>query len=180
MAINDESGLTDHFLYDLETRCQRDSQFPNGETILRLIAEVRRLKTLLLRPKRSRQKPPPIEAAKCKAMRTLAGQSFRCTAVAKYGDYCGLHKPKLLKGKAKGCTATSRSGHPCKAIAMADSLCPSHWEKLLGHDYVRDGPGYRCRLCGSSFDHWAVEGRGRDRRGSIKRIAKCPAKVAQQ
>ena len=177
MNIHYESGLTDQFLSDLETRCLSDPKFLSGETILLLIAEVRRLKSLLPRQKKPRQKPPPREASRCKAMRTLGGQSIRCTAVAKYGDYCGLHKPRLLKGKSKGCTATSRSGHPCKAFAMADNLCPSHWEQLLGHDYVRDGSGFQCRSCGASFDYWAVEGLGNDRKGSIKRITTCPAKA---
>jgi hypothetical protein len=176
MAINDEGGLSDNILSDLETRCLSDSQFPNGETVRRLIVEVRRLKTLLAR-KKQRQKSIPIDTPKCKALRMLSGQSIPCTSAARYGDFCGRHKPKLLKGKSKGCMATSRSGRVCKGIVMAENLCPAHWEKSLGHDFVRDGAGFRCQLCGASFDYWAVEGRGVERIGSIKRVARCPAKV---
>src|SRR6266567_6470309 len=174
MDINYEGGLTDQFLSDLQTRCLSDPKFSDGGTILRLIAEVQRLKILLHRPKKPRQNAPPREEPRCIAMRILGGHPIRCTAAAKHGDYCGRHKAKPLKGKSKGCTATSRSGQACKGIVMADNLCPSHWEKLLGHDYVRDGSGFRCRLCGASFDYWAVEGRGQGRSGSIKRVATCP------
>ena len=59
MNIHYESGLTDQFLSDLETRCLSDPKFLSGETILLLIAEVRRLKSLLPRQKKPRQKPPP-------------------------------------------------------------------------------------------------------------------------
>jgi hypothetical protein len=176
--INENSGLTDQFLGDLEAKCLTDLKFSDGEIILRLIAEVRRLKSLLPPPKKTRPKNPPREEVpQCKAVRTLGGQPLRCTAAARYGDYCGRHRPNLLKGKSKGCTAISRSGQPCKGIAIADNLCPSHWERLRGHDYIRDGPGFRCQLCGASFDFWTVEGRGKERRGSIKRVTTCPGKI---
>ena len=62
-------------------------------------------------------------------------------------------------------------------VVLRDGLCPTHWERAFGHAYVRDGQGFRCGLCSETFDYWAVEGRGSERRGSVKRLAKCPVKI---
>ena len=117
--------------------------------------------------------------AQCSFTRTIAGRQFRCAALATYGSFCGYHKPKRLKQLPKGCVAKNRAGQACKARVLSDDLCPSHWQKAFGHDYERDGQGFRCALCGATFDYWSVEGKGRDRIGSIKRIARCPLKPRQ-
>jgi hypothetical protein len=174
---DDKIALPDEFLADIESRCLSDPGFPNRDTVLRLISEIRRLNSLLTPAKKSRSMRPTTEAPRCKAIRVLAGQPSRCAATAKYGEYCGLHKPRALKGKSKGCAAKSRSGKDCTAVVRSDNLCPSHWEQILGHDYERDGSGYRCRLCGQRFDYWEVVGKGNARKGSIKHTQRCPKKA---
>jgi len=121
---------------------------------------------------------PPFR--QCKFMRTLGNQMFQCKAVAKYGDYCGYHKPKDTKGAWKGCTERNNRGARCKATILRDGLCPAHWLKHSGHEYVRHEAGYRCHLCGSRFDWWQVNGHGAARKGSLKYMARCPAKEASK
>jgi len=116
-------------------------------------------------------------SARCKFIRTLAGRRLQCQAAAEYGEYCGWHKTRPLKNRSKGCIAINRAGKPCKAVVHADQLCPKHWEKFLGHEYVRDGDSFQCHLCGESFGFWQVFGKGSERTGSVKHISKCPMKV---
>ena len=114
----------------------------------------------------------------CQFIREIGGVRFRCLARARYGDFCGRHKRKELKGQPKGCRATARSGAPCRAVISRDDLCAIHWQKAFGHVFIRDGQAFRCSLCGWEFSYLAVEGRGKVLKGSITRLAKCPVKLA--
>lgn len=116
-------------------------------------------------------------SARCKFVRTLARQRLQYQAAAKYREYCGWHRTRPLKNQSKGCIAINRAGKPCKAEVHGDQLCPKHWEKLLGHEYVRDGDGFQCHLCGELFGFWQVLGQGSERTGSVKHISKCPTKM---
>ena len=152
-----------------------------------LLEEIRRLKRLVDRRAPQTHKGRGVSTSSSKAdvkqcsfMRTIGGKRFRCAAAAKYGDFCGYHKPRELKQQPKGCSAKSRTGWPCEAIVLRENLCPTHWLKAFGHVYLREGDAFRCQLCRATFDYWAVEGRGRDRTGSIKRIAKCPIKLGNK
>lgn len=150
-----------------------------------VVLELRRLRKLISgnRSKSISSEPaatddtakPPLQ---CAFMRTLGGQQFRCTAPAKQDGFCGKHKPKKLKQLPKGCSATNRAGRTCKAIVLKNGLCPAHWRAKFGHSYTRDGQGFRCSLCGATFDYWTVEGRGAGRKGSIKSVAECPTKIS--
>lgn len=111
----------------------------------------------------------------CQFIREIGGLRFRCPARAKYGNFCGYHRPKELKGQPKGCRATARSGMPCAAVILRDDLCATHWQKAFGHVFIRDGQG--CSLCSQKFSYLALEGRGKVLKGRIKRLAKCPAKL---
>jgi hypothetical protein len=161
--------VTDEFLDQLETWAIRRLTAEEFQEIALLIREMRRL--------RKRIEGNAARPAQCEFTRRIAGHHFRCAAAARYGRFCGYHKPRQSKQRSKGCIAKNRDGAPCKAIVLSDELCPTHWQKVFGHDYKREGKGFRCALCDATFDYWTVEGKGRDRTGSIKRVARCPAKV---
>ena len=119
------------------------------------------------------------EFRQCKAIRTVAGHVFQCRAEARFGEFCGYHKPRELKQRSKGCTVLNRDGIECKARVLADGLCPAHWQKAFGHEYVAEGSLFRCRLCNESLESWAVGQRGGRRARGIKRRIKCPAKMQE-
>ena len=169
--------LTKKLLQQIQKWADQDLAPERRTWIVALIAEFRKLKGW---PSAGFEKPKEQIVSQCKFVRNLAGHVVPCTAPAKYGDFCGLHRTKRLKQRPKGCVARNRAGEPCKAVVFSEGLCPTHWQKTFGHDYVRDGAGFRCESCGSSFDYWTVEGLGRDRKGSIKRVAKCPSRAGGQ
>ena len=179
-------SVTEEALTEFQKWAVRCCSFEERQRILILIKEIRRLRKLV---DRSAGRADTVthphtsnrdSAKQCQFIREIGGHRFQCAAAAKYGDFCGHHKPRHLKQRPKGCTAIGRTGRRCLAVVMRDELCPSHWLKTFGHVYVRDGEGFRCDLCEQRFDYWAVEGRGRDRRGSIKRLAKCPLKLKHE
>jgi hypothetical protein len=162
-------AITDELLDQMQAWATHRLTADEYRQIFGLIAEIRRLKKRIDRSTERREQ--------CAFTRTIGGQQFRCTATAKYGSFCGHHKPKTLRQRPKGCIARNRTGVACKAVVLSDDLCPTHWQRVFGHDYKRDGTGFRCSLCGAPFDYWLVEGKGRDRTGSIKRVARCPMKA---
>lgn len=178
-----KQSVTDEALNEFQEWAVRRFSLEDCRRILILINEIRRLRKLGDRSaSRTGSLAPPHTSNRdstkqCQFIREIGGHRFQCAAAAKYGDFCGHHRPRRLKQRPKGCTAIARSGKRCLAVVMRDDLCPSHWLKTFGHVYVRDGEGFRCDLCEQRFDYWAVEGRGRDRKGSIKRLAKCPVKL---
>lgn len=161
--------VTDELLDEVQNWATHRLGAEEYHLIFGLIEELRRLR------KRAAQN---IEtSAQCEFMRAIAGHQFRCAARAKYGRFCGFHKPRKSKQRSKGCVAKNRAGVACKGVVLRDDLCPTHWQKAFGHDYQRSGQGFRCGLCGEMFDYWTVEGKGRDRIGSIKRVAICAVKA---
>lgn len=164
--------ITEELLDQIQSWAVRRFTAEEHEVFVHLVQELRRLQ------KRVAAKVQKGE--QCAFIRTIGGHQFRCAALAKHGSFCGYHKPKARKQRTKGCLAKNRAGVACKAFVLRDDLCPTHWQKEFGHDYQRDGKGFRCRLCGAVFDYWAVEGKGRDRIGSIKRVERCPAKGDRQ
>jgi len=179
------SKVTDTFLDEAQAWAAQ-SLTPEGYRLFTiLIDEIHRLRRHVdgFQLKRSSQdvdpghSPAPQRVQQCAFMRRIAGHQIQCTAQAKYGDFCGKHKPKKLRQQSKGCAAKNRAGVSCKALVLRDDFCPTHWRARFGHDYRRDGKGFRCSLCGATFDFWTVEGRGSDRVGSIRSLAKCPAKA---
>lgn len=161
--------VTDELLDEIQNWATLRLSAEEYQAIFGLIEELRRLRKRVTRNADAGEQ--------CEFMRTIAGHQFRCAARAKYGKFCGFHKPRKLKQRPKGCIAKNRAGVACKGVVLRDALCPTHWQKILGHDYARNGQGFRCSLCGETFDYWAVEGKGRDRTGSIKRVARCPMKT---
>ena len=181
-----KQNVSEEALNEVQEWAVRRFSLEECHRILVLIKEIRRLRKLVdrsasptdtvTRPRTSNRD----SAKQCQFIREIGGHRFQCAAAAKYGEFCGHHKQRHLKQRPKGCTAIGRTGRRCLAVVMRDELCPSHWLKTFGHVYVRDGEGFRCDLCEQRFDYWAVEGRGRDRKGSIKRLAKCPLKLKHE
>ena len=181
--------LTDELLDEVQNWATRRLNPEEYRVIFGLIDELRRFRKHLTQnvedpqplagagSRRRTARPGAAPAVQCEFMRTIAGHQFRCAAQARYGSFCGFHRQRKLKQRSKGCTAKNRAGIGCKGVVLKDGLCPTHWQKAFGHAYERDGAGFRCALCGETFDYWVVEGKGRDRIGSIKRVATCRVKA---
>lgn len=161
--------ITDEMLDQLQVWVVQRLTPEESSLVIAIIQEMRRLRTRLARDIQ--------KGDQCTFTRTIAGHQFRCAALAKYGKFCGHHRPRKFKQRNKGCTARNRAGEKCKGMVLKDQLCSTHWQRTFGHDYVREGQGFRCALCAETFDYWAVEGKGRDRIASIKRVARCPTKA---
>jgi len=176
-----ESVVTETFLDEVEQWSVRRLPHEEYVRVISLIREIRRLRKLIhptpaAMPSRRAAAAGSQDRPQCQFIREVGGRRFRCTAEAKYEGFCGYHRVRPLKRQSKGCHAIARTGAPCMAVVMRDGLCPKHWEKTFGHEYIRDGRGFRCALCSATFNYRDVEGWGRGRNGSIKRVAKCPSK----
>src|SRR5260221_14435960 len=105
------------------------------DRVMNLINEIRYLRKLVrpvsggeIKSTARRDRPDQDNKQQCQFIRKIGGHQFRCAAAAKYGDFCGYHKPRQLKNVPKGCRVTARSGAPCMGVVLRDGLCPTHWE----------------------------------------------------